>query len=349
MPTVADSPVIAMLETGNTVTWPLTKAANKDDESFTPKEIKGKASTERTARMFERFLTSKCRFDSEMPRFYTEGWKLYDGEPLYIRRGMAYKFMLEHMTPVIKDDEVIVLSKTRYSRGATMYPQFSTAFMLNFLNMAEDEEAKLFSVEAKDEAHTVTEKGWTKLGQLLSIPHDEQPRPGRRHRRVQAASGRGTAHQEGRRREAVLLARLHRHLRRRHQLGQELRQGSPPNAPSPEAPIRSDRRRVQPVRPPAPGLCPGTGRHPGGPRAAGRCGAGPWLGPGCLRPTGGTGQDLRERPVHRIRPLSAAGADKPVARLCRQRGRIHEQDSTPGPSHGLRGTATMRKPRSFAL
>ena len=175
MPTVADSPVIAMLETGNTSTWPLELAASKENEEFTQKEVKGEASTERTARMFERFLTSKCRFDSEMPRFYTEGWKLYDGEPLYIRRGLSYKYMLEHMTPVIKDDEVIVLSKTRYSRGATMYPQFSTAFMINFLNMAEDEEAKLFSVEAKDEAHTVNEKGWTKLGQLFSIPHDEIP------------------------------------------------------------------------------------------------------------------------------------------------------------------------------
>ncbi|MDR2005784.1 MAG: indoleacetate decarboxylase, partial [Acidaminococcales bacterium] len=50
---------------------------------------------------------------------------------------------------------------------------FSTAFMINFLNMAEDEEAKLYSVEGKDDAHNVTEKGWTKLGQLFSIPTGE--------------------------------------------------------------------------------------------------------------------------------------------------------------------------------
>lgn len=123
----------------------------------------------------ENFLNSKCRFDPQMPLFYTEGWKKYDGEPLYIRRALAYKYMLEHMTPVIQEDEVIVMSKTRYTRGATMYPQFSTAFMINFLDKAEDEEAKLYSVEAKDDAHRVTEEGWTKLGQLFSIPTDEIP------------------------------------------------------------------------------------------------------------------------------------------------------------------------------
>lgn len=169
------SRVLEMLETGKTVTWPLEASAQKKEESFVEKEVKGKPSTERVARMFKNFLDSKCRFDSEMPVFYTEGWKKYAGEPLYIRRGLAYKYMLEHLTPVIKEDEVVVMSKTRYSRGATMYPQFSTAFFNNFLNMAEDAEAKLFSVEAKDAAHNVTEEGWTKLGQLFSIRHDEIP------------------------------------------------------------------------------------------------------------------------------------------------------------------------------
>lgn len=167
------SQVLNMLKTGKTITWPLNINAENDNKNFTAKEVKGKASTERTARMFNNFLNSKCRFDSEMPVFYTEGWKKYDGEPLYIRRGLAYKYMLEHLTPVIKEDEVIVLSKTRYSRGATMYPQFSTEFMINFLNKAADDEAKLFSVEGKADAHNITEKGWTKLGQLFSIPTEE--------------------------------------------------------------------------------------------------------------------------------------------------------------------------------
>ena len=167
------SRVLEMLETGKTVTWPPQAGAEKNTEKFTPKEVKGKPSTERTARLMDNFLKSKCRFDGEMPLLYTEAWKKHEGDPLYIRRGLAYKYMLEHMTPVIKEDEVIVMSKTRYSRGATMYPQFATEFMMKFLDMAEDEEAKLYSVEAKDEAHNVVEKGWTKLGQLFSIHTDE--------------------------------------------------------------------------------------------------------------------------------------------------------------------------------
>ena len=45
--------------------------------------------------------------------------------------------------------------------------------MIDFLNMAEDEEAKLFSVSGDDEAHNIKEEGWIKLGQLFSIREEE--------------------------------------------------------------------------------------------------------------------------------------------------------------------------------
>lgn len=167
------SHVLEMLETGKTVTWPPEVAKEKENEKFIKKEVEGKPSTERSARVYENYLNSKCRFDPQLPLLYTDAWKEYDGEPLYMRRGLSYRYMLEHQTPVIRDDELIVMSKTRYSRGATVYPQFSTDFMLKFLDMAEDEEAKLFSVEANDDAHSVKEEGWTKLGQLFSIPTQE--------------------------------------------------------------------------------------------------------------------------------------------------------------------------------
>ena len=175
MTTETKSGVLEMLETGKTITWPPAAGEAKGKEEFTPKEVTGKPSTPRVARMFDRYLNSKCRFDSEMPILYTKAWKEHAGEPLYIRRAQAYKYMLENMTPVIQEDEVIVMSKTRYCRGATFYPQFSTAFMIKFLDMAEDEEAKLFSVEGKSAAHNVTEEGWTKLGQLFSLPTKEIP------------------------------------------------------------------------------------------------------------------------------------------------------------------------------
>ena len=47
--------------------------------------------------------------------------------------------------------------------------------MISFLTQAEDqkEEAKLYSVEGGDEAHTVDEEGWTPVGQLFSIREEE--------------------------------------------------------------------------------------------------------------------------------------------------------------------------------
>ena len=57
MTTALKTGVLEMLETGKTVTWPPT-IEKKADNKFTPKEVKGKPSTPRVARMFETFLNS---------------------------------------------------------------------------------------------------------------------------------------------------------------------------------------------------------------------------------------------------------------------------------------------------
>ena len=169
-----ESLVLEMLETGKTATWPADSGTQQGDE-FVDKEVKGVPSTDRTKRMKERFMNAKCKMDMEAPIAYTKAWREYEGKPLYVRRGLSFKYMLEHLTPVIREDELITMSKTRYDRGATQVPQFATDFMISFLTQAEDqkEEAKLYSVEGGDEAHTVNEEGWTPVGQLFSIREEE--------------------------------------------------------------------------------------------------------------------------------------------------------------------------------
>ena len=139
-----ESLVLEMLETGKTATWPANSGTQQGDE-FVEKEVKGVPSTDRTKRMKERFMNAKCKMDMEAPIAYTKAWREYEGKPLYVRRGLSYKYMLEHLTPVIREDELITMSKTRYDRGATQVPQFATDFMISFLTQAEDqkEEAKL--------------------------------------------------------------------------------------------------------------------------------------------------------------------------------------------------------------
>ena len=113
-----ESLVLEMLETGKTATWPANSGTQQGDE-FVEKEVKGVPSTDRTKRMKERFMNAKCKMDMEAPIAYTKAWREYEGKPLYVRRGLSYKYMLEHLTPVIREDELITMSKTRYDRGAT--------------------------------------------------------------------------------------------------------------------------------------------------------------------------------------------------------------------------------------
>ena len=171
---IEKSHVLDMLQTGNTVTWPLNTSFTEGDE-YIDKEVIGKPSTPRTQRLKDRFMNAKCKMDMAMPILYTKKWRELEGEPLYIRRGKSFKYMMENLQPVIREDEIITMSKTRYDRGATQVPQFAAKFMISFLTQAEDqkEEAKLYAVEGKDEAHTVNEEGWIPVGQLFSIREEE--------------------------------------------------------------------------------------------------------------------------------------------------------------------------------
>ena len=98
-----ESLVLEMLQTGKTATWPAKNQLQESGE-VVDKEVKGTPSTDRTRRMKERFMNAKCTMDMEAPIAYTKAWREHEGKPLYVRRGLAYKYMLEHLTPAIRED-----------------------------------------------------------------------------------------------------------------------------------------------------------------------------------------------------------------------------------------------------
>ena len=92
-----ESLVLEMLETGKTATWPANSGTQQGDE-FVEKEVKGVPSTDRTKRMKERFMNAKCKMDMEAPIAYTKAWREYEGKPLYVRRGLSFKYRLSART-----------------------------------------------------------------------------------------------------------------------------------------------------------------------------------------------------------------------------------------------------------
>jgi formate C-acetyltransferase/4-hydroxyphenylacetate decarboxylase large subunit len=112
----------------------------------TPREVKGEPSTPRSRIVRERYLKAEPRVDPERAYLYTKSWKETEGEPVEIRRGKSFKYVMSNLTPVIREGELIVGNTTRYVRGSSPYPEFSVKWMKNVLKQVLDEDEKYVDV-----------------------------------------------------------------------------------------------------------------------------------------------------------------------------------------------------------
>ena len=130
------SNVDQMIRKQQTPTWP---PIQKDDNDFEPLEIKKEPTTERTRALKEMFLNAQVLIDPESTLLYTEGWKNSDGQPFLIRRANALKHLLENITPVINDHELLVMQKTKFLRGAIPYTNYSQKFFKHLFEGSDKE------------------------------------------------------------------------------------------------------------------------------------------------------------------------------------------------------------------
>ena len=99
---IEKSHVLDMLETGQTVTWPLNTSFTEGDE-YVDKEIIGKPSTPRTQRLKDRFMNAKCKMDMAMPILYTTS-------SVHLRAGMSTK--TKSLTTLAAGTPVILMGFT---------------------------------------------------------------------------------------------------------------------------------------------------------------------------------------------------------------------------------------------
>jgi len=97
--------------------------------TYAPREIRRTPSTERTRRLKQRYLEAEMRLDLAWPLYITEYFKQTEGQPIVERRAGAFKYAMERLKPVIRDDELIVGSQTRYIRGSHPYPEFAVKWI----------------------------------------------------------------------------------------------------------------------------------------------------------------------------------------------------------------------------
>jgi formate C-acetyltransferase/4-hydroxyphenylacetate decarboxylase large subunit len=116
-------------------------------QAYALREITREPSTERTRRLKERYLEAELRLDLAWPLYITEYYKRTEGLPAGERRAGAFRYALESLTPVIRDDELIVGSETKFIRGSHPYPEFAVRWIKEELEReANQEKEKIFEV-----------------------------------------------------------------------------------------------------------------------------------------------------------------------------------------------------------
>jgi indoleacetate decarboxylase len=113
-------------------------------ETFTPREVSGAPSEERSAFFKARYLDSPLRVDIEYIQLLTESHRRTDGMELLERRAEDHAHALEHVTPVIHERDRIAGNKTRFIRGAIPYANYAAGpFLREIRKQQQDAQQKL--------------------------------------------------------------------------------------------------------------------------------------------------------------------------------------------------------------
>jgi len=78
---------------------------------------------ERIERLRNRSIQSEPEVFAERALLVTEAYKQTEAFSPPMRRALVLKYLLEHMTVVINEDELIVGEKTTEYRGSPLYPE----------------------------------------------------------------------------------------------------------------------------------------------------------------------------------------------------------------------------------
>ena len=92
--------------------------------------------TPRIEKMREKVINTRPSITAERLVLATEAYQKYAGEPAALFRAKVTRYVVERMTPLILEDELIVGTATNRFKGANLYPEFqsSTKFYLDELD-----------------------------------------------------------------------------------------------------------------------------------------------------------------------------------------------------------------------
>lgn len=110
------------------------------------REVRGHAS-ERAEKLIDDYYNAKLMLDCTFPIEYTKAWEAAKGNHPVLRRGLAFKAAFSALEPNIRPGELIVMSRNKYVRGASLVPWTANSGIL-----AEEERAQRMAGRASNKA-----------------------------------------------------------------------------------------------------------------------------------------------------------------------------------------------------
>jgi len=107
--------------------------------AYTPREVQGRPTSERSAALKRRYLEAPLYVDLEYLRHLTASHRATDGLETLERRAENHGFALERLTPVIHPMDRIAGNKTRFIRGAVPYANYAAGPFLRELRREEQD------------------------------------------------------------------------------------------------------------------------------------------------------------------------------------------------------------------
>ena len=83
--------------------------------------------TPRVSRLREKYFNTRPAITSERLVLATEAYKQFAGDAVPIFRAKVVNHIMENMTTLIMDDELIVGTATNVYRGANLHPEFQSS------------------------------------------------------------------------------------------------------------------------------------------------------------------------------------------------------------------------------
>jgi indoleacetate decarboxylase len=106
---------------------------------FSPREVSGQPSSERSAFFKRRYLEAPLMVDVEYIRHLTASHRATDGMEVLERRAENHAHALESLTPVIHPRDRVAGNKTRFLRGAVPYANYAAGPFLREMRLQEQD------------------------------------------------------------------------------------------------------------------------------------------------------------------------------------------------------------------